>query len=92
MKIGIYFSSESRDKAEELFYSLIEGTEPKSIRNNRTYGLSCEFKNGDCIRMIRISEQSRGYRSDIVYVPLNIDEEILHTIILPAVLHELKFY
>ena len=93
MNIGIYFTNESRESAEQIFIELIQTNQiVNQVHDSYTNGMSCQCKNGDYIRMIRANESARGYRSDIAYVPENIDEQLFNEIIRPKVFGEIKFY
>lgn len=93
MKIGVFFTNETRSTAEEITYTLIqEYPSALAIKYGKTEGIFCHLENGDTIRMVRMNEYTRGNKFDMAYVPKTVDTQYLNEVIRPIVFNEIKFY
>lgn len=70
-----------RANATKLFETLLSITNGNDIYKVHDDGLS--FKNGSTIRFVPISESARGYKAHLLIVDAEIEDELLHQVLLP---------
>lgn len=83
VKIGIFYNSTTKEKAENLFNNIVEQFDPDKIKIVRMKNESSMKSEYFYIQLISMSSSSKGRKWDKAYIPQEITNEDIWKIIRP---------